>query len=232
MIKEKFKKNKLLIFVALAYIICFFYKRDLFDAAGKNTYVYLIEMLKIMPIIFIISALLNNWVPDEVIKKSIGKASGLKGKILALVIGTISAGPIYAAFPVCLSLLKKGGSIANVVVIISAWAVVKLPMFFVESNFLGIKFTSIRYILTIPAIFLLGYLTEKIVKEIKIKNKENSEELENIINTLPGYNCRACGFNSCEEYAKYLLENQNDCNKCKPGGKTTEENLKNLLKNL
>lgn len=228
MIMEKIKKNKMIVIIIVAYTLTFFYKNDLFIKALTNSKFYLIEMLKIMPAVFIISALLTNWVPDETIKKVIGKSSGFKGKVFSMIVGAISAGPIYAAFPVSLSLLKKGASISNIVVIISAWAVVKIPMFFVESKFLGLKFTIVRYLLTIPAIFLLGYLTEKVVKDVKFESDNSNEKVETIINILPGFNCKACGFSSCEAYAKHISENPKDINKCKPGGKTIIEKLEKL----
>lgn len=228
MIIEKIKKNKMIVIVIVAYIFTFFYKNELFYKALTNSEFYLIEMLKIMPAVFIISALLTNWVPDETIKKVIGKSSGFKGKVFSMIVGAISAGPIYAAFPVSLSLLKKGASISNIVVIISAWAVVKIPMFFVESKFLGLKFTIVRYLLTIPAIFLLGYLTEKFVKDVKFESDNSNEKVETIANILPGFNCKACGFSSCETYAKHISENPKDINKCKPGGKVLIEKLQKI----
>lgn len=229
MIIEKIKKNRIIVVVIIAYIFTYFLKNDVFFKGINNSKFYLIEMIKIMPAVFIISALLTNWVPDETIKKIIGKNSGIKGKVFSIIVGAISAGPIYAAFPLSLSLLKKGASISNIVIIISAWAVVKIPMFFVESKFLGLKFTLIRYILTIPAIFLLGYLTEKFVKDIKVQNENLNETVGNIVNVLPGFNCKACGFSSCEAYAIHISESPLDINKCKPGGKLVVEKLEKLV---
>jgi len=33
---------------------------------------------------------------------------------------------------------------------------------------------------------------------------------------LPGYNCGACGFGSCDGMAKAMLENVDNYKKCKP----------------
>lgn len=76
--------------------------------AIQNSSYYLKEMLMIMPVVFILTALLDTWVPKETIIKYLGQGSNLKGIILSFVLGAISAGPVYAAFPICIMLLGKG----------------------------------------------------------------------------------------------------------------------------
>ena len=73
-----------------------------------------------MPVIFVLTALLDLWVPKEKIMKYLGKDAKAKGVVLSLVLGSISAGPIYAAFPLCVMLHKKGASVRNLVIILSA----------------------------------------------------------------------------------------------------------------
>ncbi|MBI9101104.1 MAG: hypothetical protein JEY99_01720 [Spirochaetales bacterium] len=60
---------------------------------------FLIEMLQILPPVLIITALITIGVPPEVIRKGLGNGSGIKGRLLSLLIGSFSAGPVYAAFP-------------------------------------------------------------------------------------------------------------------------------------
>ncbi len=52
-------------------------------------------------------------------------------------------------------LLTKGASISNVVVILTSWAVIKIPMLFVETRFLGFKFTVIKRAITKHVLRLL-----------------------------------------------------------------------------
>lgn len=118
----------------------------------------------IMPVIFLLTALIEAWVPKEMIMEYLGDESGLKGSFISLLLGSVSAGPIYAAFPVCKTLLKKGASISNIVVILSAWAVIKIPMLANEAKFLSPKFMAVRWILTTISIIIMGYIISKLVK--------------------------------------------------------------------
>jgi uncharacterized membrane protein YraQ (UPF0718 family) len=81
-------------------------------------------------------------------------------KLGSLLIGSSSAGSIYIAFPICQSILKKRASVSIVVVILSAWAVIKIPMLFVEMKFLCNEFMITRYILTVPGVLFIGMVTE------------------------------------------------------------------------
>ena len=214
------KKNKILFVAIILYIITFFYNRGIFSNSLIMTKNFLVEMLEVMPAIMIISALISIWVPQEVIIKNFGKSSGLKGKLFSMLIGSFSAGPIYAAFPVAQSLYFKGASIANIVIIISSWAVTKWVMFMVETSFLGLKFALTRYALTIPMILIMGYIMERLVhKEDMVEEKEEikkivEESKEYYLQKLPQKNCGACGHGNCENFAIALSNKEVDINKC------------------
>ena len=125
---KKIKENLFLVAVALAYIIMLIINPAMGIESVKNSGYYIKEMLMIMPVIFVLTALLDMWVPKEKIMRYLGKDAGAKGIFLSFVVGSISAGPIYAAFPMCVMLHKKGASIRNIVIILSSWAVIKVPM--------------------------------------------------------------------------------------------------------
>ena len=44
------------------------------------------------------------------------------------------------------------------------------------------------------------------------------ERVEKITGVLAGANCGACGCAGCADYAKTIVEDGNDINKCTPGG--------------
>lgn len=224
------KKHKIKIITIILYLTTLLYSKEVFITSVKTTGGYLKEMLEILPAVFIISGLITVWIPKEVITKNLGKNSGLKGKLISMLLGSISAGPIYAAFPVAFSLLGKGASISNIVVIISSWAVIKIPMLLVESKFLGLKFMLSRGVLTIVAILLIGYILDKTVDVKDVLTTFNNDSLLlEIQNILPQYNCRACGYKNCEEYAKALANEHEKFNKCKVGGKEVKGKLEEIL---
>lgn len=206
-------KKRILLLALTGYSITALVDASRFGAAIRLTGSYLLEMIKVLPAVFVLSSLLLVWVPRELIMKTLGAESGWKGKLLSLIFGSLSAGPIYAAFPVAAALLSKGASLANVVIIISSWAVVKVPMLIVESNFLGVKFAAVRYLLTIPVIMAIGFVTPLLVP--KVQHRPESELLTQLTQQmLPGLNCGACGFSNCSEYARHVVENpetRRDC---------------------
>lgn len=175
-IAKKLKENLFPAVVIFAYIDLFILKPKMAITSVSNSVYYIKEMIMIMPVIFILTALLDLWVPKEKIMKYLGKEAKAKGVILSFVLGSISAGPIYAAFPMCVMLHKKGASIRNLVIILSSWAVIKIPMLLNEVKFLGIQFMAVRWILTVIAIIIFSWITSKIVKDEdlpKIENEQN-----------------------------------------------------------
>ncbi len=169
-VKTMLKKNKLLIIVAVIYLILFALMPDKATTAIKNSIYYLIEMFEVLPVIFLLTVVIEALIPKEWIIKHFGEKSGLLGNLLSLVLGSISAGPIYAAFPISKMLMTKGASVANIVIILSSWAVIKVPMLANEAKFLGVTFMSIRWILTVAAILIMAWLMGKIISKKEMVN--------------------------------------------------------------
>lgn len=89
-------------------------------------------------------------------------------------------------------LIKKGASIANIVIILSTWAVIKIPMLANEAKFLGPKFMIIRWILTTISILIMAIITSTIVKKDDIP-KEDSQNKENAMLIVDKKFCIGCG---------------------------------------
>jgi uncharacterized membrane protein YraQ (UPF0718 family) len=210
-ILEFIKKNKLLSAVILIYGILLIAAPDKGLLSLKNSMYYVKEMLMVMPAIFILTLIIDAWVPKELILKSLGEKSGIKGGILSLAFGSLSAGPLYAAFPMCKMLLNKGASIANIVIILSSWAVIKVPMLANEAKFLGVKFMSMRWVLTVISIFVMAYILSKIVKkeDMPIAQAASSKQEEIVSGEIVAIAvkkqyCIGCGM--CEDLAPKNFE--------------------------
>lgn len=227
------KNNKILSFSFIIYIGLFLVSPDKGFSALGNTAYFIKEMVTVLPLVFILTSLLEAWVPKEVIMNSFGENSGVKGIVYSFVLGSFSAGPIYAAFPVCKMLLKKGAGIMNIVIILSAWAVIKVPMLANEAKFLGVNFMAIRWIFTVIAIIFLSYVVSKTVKR---SDHPTVDDLATDRNNTPiSYNsdyCIGCGIcvklepnvfkmdgkkvtvielSSYKEYSDSLIQIQNKC---------------------
>jgi uncharacterized membrane protein YraQ (UPF0718 family) len=188
---RRLKENLFLIIIILAYAIMTFVNPSLSLESVKNSGYYIKEMLMIMPVIFVLTALLDLWIPKEKIMQLLGKDAKAKGVFLSFVIGSISAGPIYAAFPMCVMLHKKGASIRNIIIILSSWAVIKVPMLLNEVKFLGPKFMIVRWILTVLAIVIFSWIANKLIKDEDLP-KEDTVQVGLKINKGACIGCTIC----------------------------------------
>jgi len=124
---------------------------------------FFIEMLSFIPFLFILVGLFDVWVPKETIEKHIGKESGVKGIFLVILLAMLQAGPLYGAFPVAYILDKKGASVRNIFIYLGAFSSMKIPMLGIEMGYLGIKFTILRTLISLPLFIIIGYIMEKMV---------------------------------------------------------------------
>jgi len=132
---------------------------------GHNFLSFSIEMLKLLPCAFILIGLFEVWVKKESIEKHLGKDSGAIGYVWVILLAGTTVGGLYVAFPVAYSLFKKGANLSFIFTYIGASAICRVPMTIFESSFMGITFSLIRLIVSIPLVILssvwLGNYLEK-----------------------------------------------------------------------
>jgi uncharacterized membrane protein YraQ (UPF0718 family) len=131
--------------------------------AAATTWDYLREMVLILPAVMVMMGLFSAFVSREQVARYLGAASGIKGLLLAVLLGSLPTGPLYVAFPLAAALLKKGARVSSVIVFLSAWACIKIPQEMVEIQFLGLKFMALRLLLTIAFVIPMGILIERLV---------------------------------------------------------------------
>ena len=159
--EDKLLKHKFLIFIFI------------FDASlllispgtGKESFSltadYILEMLCVVPPIFMLMGLMDVWIPKSAMMKYLGKGSGFMGGLIAFALGSFSSGPLYAAFPIAGMFIKKGVSLFNVFIFLGAWSAVKIPMTLFEASQLGIKFTVVRFFSNLLGIIVLSLIIDK-----------------------------------------------------------------------
>ncbi|MBT3274845.1 MAG: permease [Spirochaetales bacterium] len=123
------------------------------------------EMLLVIPPVFVLLGLLDVWVSRERLIRYMGAGSGGRGTAIAFIMGSVAAGPLYAAFPIALVLVRKGCSLFNLMTFIGAWSTTKVPMFLFEYSALGAEFAITRLAANIPAILLISLVISRIVPE-------------------------------------------------------------------
>ncbi len=171
MIKNIFKRYWIFLLLVVINVVLGLIFPDIGVRSLDITRRNVVEMLLVIPPIFVLLGLLDVWVDRSVMMKYTGKGSGIKGVLIAFLLGSAAAGPLYAAFPVAGVMLKKGSSLFNVFIFIGAWSTTKIPMLTFEAASLGLPFTLIRLGLSIVGILLIAIFTEKAL------TKEQQEQI-------------------------------------------------------
>lgn len=146
MIKNFVKRYRFFLILLVINISLLFISPEIGKKSFSITYDNLLEMLGVIPPIFI-----------------------LLGVLLSFIIGATAAGPLYAVFPVAGVLLRKGTSIFNVLIFIGAWSTMKIPLLIFESTALGYSFSMLRLGLNIVGIPVIAFIISVFLKE---KDKE------------------------------------------------------------
>ncbi|MBA7512803.1 hypothetical protein ES705_04811 [subsurface metagenome] len=110
----------------------------------------------------------------EVIEKHLGEESGIRGYIWAILLAGTIAGGLLVAFPIAYSMYNKGAKLSVIFTYIGAAAICRVPMTMFEASFMGVKFTAIRLLVSLPLVIvtsiLLGdYLSKRNYKMVEGK---------------------------------------------------------------
>jgi len=162
---KKYKKYIWLILFLCFIVISFITGFEPGKVVSRNFLTYFIEMITFIPFLFIIVGLFDVWFPKEKVEKHIGQDSGVKGIFLVILLAMLQAGPLYGAFPVAYMLYKKGASIRNIFIYLGAFSSLKIPMLGMEIGYLGIQFTLVRTLVSLPLFIAVGYLMEAYLKK-------------------------------------------------------------------
>ena len=135
-------------------------RREIFASVSWE---FFVEMISILPAVMILMGIFAVFVPKDLVVRYLGKEAGVKGIALAMIMGALPTGPLYIAFPIASTLLKKGARVSNVIVFLSAWSCIKIPQELVELEFLGFRFMVTRLILTAIFVVIMGFVIERIV---------------------------------------------------------------------
>ncbi|HET9552524.1 MAG TPA: permease [Anaeromyxobacteraceae bacterium] len=152
---------RLFLAVVLVDLALALWQPDAARDSAVTSWRFLLEVLSIVPPVMVLMGLLDVWVPRRLVESHLGPGSGALGAGLAMLLGTAAAGPLYAAFPVAVSMQRKGARLANVVVFLGTWAAIKIPMLMMESSFVGLRFALLRLAFTVPCILATGWLMER-----------------------------------------------------------------------
>lgn len=125
------------------------------------------NLIRIMPMMLVampMATFLAELVPADIASGWLGPDSGLSGLLVASFAGGLIPGGPYASFPLVLTFLKAGAGPAQMVTLITGWAVLAFHRVVMwEVPVLGFRFALVRTISSIALPLLAGLIAEALL---------------------------------------------------------------------
>lgn len=117
---------------------------------------FLKEMLSVLPMMFLLIRIFDVWVPRDIVERHVGENAGPIAILWMILLAMRQADQLDGAFPVAVTLYKKGCAAKYVFIYLGAFSVMKLPMLSFEITFLGWGFSLVRLVFTLPVFIVIG----------------------------------------------------------------------------
>lgn len=169
--KELFRRNWLPTAVIAVNLILLVFQPQRELTALRFTGRNVLHFLFMLTPIFVCIGLLDSWIERDTMVKILGKQSGKRGVLAALLMGMVTAVPLYALLPVAGVLLKKGSRISNVLLFLCASASIRIPLLLFEVSSLGGRFTFVRLGLNVGGVIAIAFGVERLLTD------EDKEEI-------------------------------------------------------
>ncbi|WP_457595949.1 permease [Hydrogenimonas sp.] len=159
--KIKWMGTKFLAFVAVLYaVLAFIDAHKTLEAllqAGK----VLAELVPILMVVMLLTVYVHYRFEPKKLAAHLGEESGVKGWAVALGLGVLSHGPMYAWYPMFRDMMRHGLRKGLVAAFFYARAV-KVPILPIMVQYFGLAFTLSITLYTLLAAWVQGVLIEKL----------------------------------------------------------------------
>ena len=149
--------------VLVAYGILFAIMPDKAYVGLKSSANIALSMILPLSLVFILMLVLNLFLKPAQIVKFLGREAGIKGVILSAVAGIISAGPIYAWYPLLKDLREKGAANTFLAIFLGNRAV-KPFLLPIMISYFGWIYVLILTVFTLLGSILVGYFVGALVR--------------------------------------------------------------------
>jgi len=152
-----------------AYLM-FFLKKPSVAAAGLR--IGGTSLMKTLPVIiagFAMAGLLQALIPKAFLVKWLGSQQGLKGVLLATVLGAVTPGPIVVPLAVVAGLAKGGAGMGSMLAYLIAWDVIavrKAPM--TVAFWGGWRLVAVKCAIGLPLTLLAGIVANCLFPNLKL----------------------------------------------------------------
>lgn len=148
---------KFLGFVAVLYAVSALSDPDKALLSLKAAGVILKSLVPILAVVFLLTALLNSFIKAKTIAKYIGKESGIKGWLIAIISGILSHGPSYVWYPMLKEMRDHGAKEGLIIAFFYARSI-KIPWIPLMIGYFGLLFTTLLYGFVLIASIIQGII--------------------------------------------------------------------------
>ena len=128
---------------------------------------YLIEVLPFLAIGFLLSGLINEFVPSRWVERRLG-GSGIKAILYSTLIGTILPICCLGSLPVAVSLRQKGARLGPVLAFLVATPATSITALLVTYGLLGLNFTVFIFFAVIAMGIVMGLVVNRVERKAKV----------------------------------------------------------------
>lgn len=126
------------------------------------------RFLLLLPPIFVIVGLLDTWVERETLIRHMGADSGVRGMLLSLFLGLVTAVPLYALLPIAALMLKKGCKVANVLLFLTSCSAIRIPLLLFLTTFMGVEYAALWFAANLVVVFAISVVAVRILPDSEI----------------------------------------------------------------
>ena len=153
---------KLFIIVIAIYLIFTVFNTQLILNSLNTFKSLVVSILPTLVIVFLLMFVSNLLLNEKKITKLLGSESGMKGYVLSVVFGILSAGPIYMWYPILADLREKGVKNSFIVIFLYNRAV-KIPLLPMMIYYFGSLFVLVLTIYMIIFSIINGLIIDKLL---------------------------------------------------------------------
>lgn len=117
----------------------------------------------------LVSGFLSVLIPADLVAVWLGKESGIKGILIASLLGGITPGGPVISYPIAVILFKTGAGVPALIAFLTAWSVLAFHrMFAFEIPLVGLRFATVRILSSIVFPPLAGILASLVETHLPI----------------------------------------------------------------
>ena len=150
--------------VAALYALCAVLAPELAARALAHAGRALRHMLPVLALVFVLLFVFDLLLSPQRIAQQLGRPGGARGSLIALAAGILSAGPIYAWYPLLAELRTKGMRASTAAVFLYARAI-KLPLLPLLFHYFGAAYSVVLSLYLAVFALLSGFIMERLARD-------------------------------------------------------------------